>query len=140
MGELPAELPPDILNLLELRTGPGIEVATKEIARRYGVSQIEALRSVNNALGGVAANARLHEVPPDVVFSVEREATHRRYRIELYRAPLESTMTDEYRLVETDTVDGKRLNTVHVGWNEAASQAQRQFGIDPGEWTEETTT
>lgn len=55
VGELPAELPPDILP--DQRTGPAIEAATKEIARRNRVSQIEALRAVNNTLGGIAANA-----------------------------------------------------------------------------------
>lgn len=141
MDKLPTKLPMDILRLLERRGGPGVDAAAvreaaQEIARRYGVTQVEGLRAVHNVLGGVAANARLHELPPEAAWSVERAAAHRQYLIELYPAPAGSTFRDEYRLREIDTLSGKRENTLHWSWEEATAQAQWQFGIDPHEWTQ----
>ncbi|MGD0042418.1 MAG: hypothetical protein ABSE84_18765 [Isosphaeraceae bacterium] len=141
MGELPAELPADILHLLDRPSGQGVDgaamkAASQEIARRYGVTQIEGLRAVHYVLGGVAPNARLYGLPPDTVASVDRPAAQRRFRIELRRAPAGSSFRDEYKLVEVDMASGKEENTVHWSWEEATAQAQSQFGVDPDEWRE----
>lgn len=142
-GELPHELPGDVIEILRQGSensegtriqGWAVKAATQEIARRYHVSQIEALRAVHYYMGGVPPDSRLHELPPDAVYVANRPTRHRQYLIVVRRAPAGSRMTDGYRLVETDTVTGARHNTFPPDWEGAVEQAQALYGIGADEW------
>ena len=115
--------------------GSAVKAASQEIARRYEVTQIEALRAIHYYLGGVAADSRLHEMPPDALYVADRPALQRQYRIAVYRAPAGSRMTDDYRLVEIDTATGARRNILPLDWAGAIEQARALYGISPDEWS-----
>jgi len=137
MAPLPHALPPEILELIQ--SGQTKAAATAIIAR-YNVSGIDAHRAISNVLGGVAADADLSHQPPDEIFAVTRVDTRcdsgvHTYLIEVRCAPAGSRFRDEFKLIDVDPETGKRWNSVHFTWQEATSQAEFQFDIDPGEWT-----
>lgn len=132
---LPSQLPTDIQELIALGQ---TERAAKTIAARFGVSQIDALRVINNVLGGVAPDAELHRQPPDEVFVTARGGDTAATRLEVYHAPAGSHFRDEFRLVYVDPVTGNRRNSVAFTWDDAVAQGRKLLGIAPEDWTLES--